>query len=204
MKVYLCLFTCASTRALHLEIVPNLTTQSFMMAFRRFASRRSLPKTLISDNAQTFVAADREIRQLTNSPSLQEYLTKRAPWFGGFYERMIGLTKTCLKKVLGKNCVTLETLQTVITEIEATLNDRPLTYVSSDLTDPGPLTPSHLLHGRRITRIPYPSSDNTENCALPTNLNKCVELQRSILEHFQRRWTSEYLHHFVNITEQWT
>lgn len=201
-KVYLCLFTCASTRAVHLELVNNLSEPTFMLAFRRFASRRSLPKLLISDNALTFEAASREIKHLTNSNSVREslsstgtnwkFITKKAPWFGGFYERLIGLTKMCLKKVLGSNCVDLETLQTVLTEIEATLNDRPLTYVSSDLTDPEPLTPSHLLYGRKITRLPYPASENNGHFE-PINFNKRVQLQRDILNHFQQRWKYEYL-----------
>ena len=207
IKVYLCLFTCASTRAVHIEIIPNMTESAFILAFRRFASRKSLPKTMISDNALTFIAASKEIHELTNSPTLHEnlnifgtkwkFIPKRAPWFGGFWERLIGLTKNCLKKVLGNNCIDLETLQTITTEVEATLNDRPLTYVSSDSADPEPLTPSHLLYGRRITRLPYPS-DNCENgelCQQPTklNLNKRMQNQLEIMQHFVKRWKNDYL-----------
>ena len=163
-KVYICLFTCASSRAVHLEIVSNLTEECFILAFRRFVSRRSLPKTMLSDNATTFIAASKEITELTNSSSLQDklnlygttwkFIPKRAPWHGGFWERMVGLTKTCLRKVLGRACIHRELLNTVITEIEAFLNDRPITYVSSDISDSEPLTPSHLLCGRRITCLP--------------------------------------------------
>ena len=67
------------------------------------------------------------------------------PWYGGFWERLIGLTKTVLKKVLGRSFITFEALQTLAVEIEAVLNDRPLTYLSADMNDPDPLTPSHLL-----------------------------------------------------------
>ena len=83
-----------------------------------------------------------------------QFIPKRAPWFGGFWERLIRLTKMAIKKVLGRRHVSLPTLETVIVEIEAILNDRPLTYVSSELMGPDPLTPSHLLHGRRITCLP--------------------------------------------------
>ena len=181
LKVYLTLFTCAATRAIHIEIVQNLTESSFMLAFRRFASRMSLPRTLISDNALTFIASSREIHKLTSSPEILQtlnrefgvtwkFIPKRAPWFGGFYERMIGLTKTCIMKILGRNCVDIETLQTVTSEIEATLNDRPLTFVSTDIEDLEPLTPAHLLYGRRITCLPYPlPCENGQSSELLTN-----------------------------------
>lgn len=83
-----------------------------------------------------------------------KFIPKRAPWFGGFWERLIGLTKLSLKKILGRTFVTLPVLQTLIIEVEAMLNNRPLTYLSSDVTDPQPLTPSHLIYGQRIVMLP--------------------------------------------------
>lgn len=80
-------------------------------------------------------------------------IPKRTPWHGGFWERLIGLTKTVLRKVLGKAFVTLPVLQTIIVEVKAVLNDRPLMYLSLDLSNPEPLTPSRLLCGRRITSL---------------------------------------------------
>ncbi|XP_060588887.1 uncharacterized protein LOC132744251 [Ruditapes philippinarum] len=162
-KAYVCLFTCASTRAVHIELVHDLSEDTFMQAFRRFVSRRSLPRLIISDNATTFQAASNTLKSLLESQTLKEqlgfkgtewrFIPKRAPWFGGWWERMIGLVKTALKKVLGRSFVTFVVLQTILTEIEAILNDRPLTYVTSDTLDPEPLTPSHLLHGRRLTEL---------------------------------------------------
>ena len=141
-KAYICLFTCASRRAVHLEIVNDLSEEQFILAFRRFASRKSLPKIMISDNATTYISSAKEIERLTSSPTLQEtlnstgtkwnFIPKRAPWYGGFWERLIGLTKNCIRKVLGRSFITLDELTTVIAEIEAILNDRPLTYVSTD------------------------------------------------------------------------
>ena len=152
-----CLFTCAVTRAVHLEIVTDLSTETFLQAFRRFSSRKSLPRTVISDNASTYLAAANELKELFTSPLLSEALSKKgvtwqfipkcAPWYGGFWERLISLTKLSLKKMLGHTYTTLPILQTLIVEVEAILNDRPLTYLSSDVTDPQPLTPSHLIYG---------------------------------------------------------
>ena len=207
IKVYICLFTCASTRAVHLEIVTNLTEKFFMLAFRRFCSRKSVPKTMISDNALTFITASKEFKLLTNSLSLKDklndygaewkFIPSRAPWYGGFWERMIGLTKNILRKILGTNCVNLEILQTVISEIEAILNDRPLTYVSSESCDPEPLTPSHLLYGRRITRLPYPSdiTENIDKLTVPTSTTfiRQADIKHELIRQFQIRWKNEYL-----------
>ena len=90
------------------------------------------------------------------------FIPKRAPWYGGFWERLIGLTKMSLKKVLGRAYVSLIMLQTLVVEVEATLNDRPLTHVSCDITDAEPITPAHLLYGRRITSLPFRQVEDDE------------------------------------------
>lgn len=109
-KVYICLFTCGVTRAVHLEVVEDLSVETFLQALRRFAARRSLPRILISDNASTFQAAAKGLEELIISTQVSEtlstlgvqwkFIPKRAPWYGGFWERLIGLTKMALRKVL--------------------------------------------------------------------------------------------------------
>ena len=207
VKVYLCLFTCATTRAVHLEIVKDLTVETFLLAFRKFAGRRSLPKVMISDNGSTYMSAAEELRQLMNNAEVREmlgrkgvtwqFIPKRAPWFGGFWERLVGLTKTAIKKVLGRRHVSLSTLETIIVEVEAILNDRPLTYVSSELSDPEPLTPSHLLHGRRITCLPHQTVELDEltdpSFGDASHTRKRAKVQALILRDFQTRWRREYL-----------
>lgn len=138
-KVYICLYTCATTRAIHLEVVNDLTVSMFLLSFRRFASRRSLPSIMVSDNASTYHSAAEELQQLFRSQELTHslskqgvqwrFIPKRAPWYGGWWERLIGLTKSTLKEVLGRTHVSLTTLQTLVVEVEAVLNDRPLTYL---------------------------------------------------------------------------
>ena len=136
-KTYICVFTCAITRSIRLEIVTDLSEERFLLAFRRFASRKSLPLTMIPDNACIYLASAETLKELFESPSLKEafsqkgvewkFIPKRAPWYGGFCERLIGLTKTALKKTVGRASVTLEELQALIVEVEAILNDRPIT-----------------------------------------------------------------------------
>ena len=206
-KVYVCLFTCAVTRAVHLEIVTDLTTENFLQAFRRFSSRKSLPKFMLSDNASTYLAAADELNKLFSCEILLDalsrkgvtwkFIPKRAPWYGGFWERLIGLTKASLKKVLGRSYVSLLDLQTIIVEIEAILNDRPLTYVSPDLKDPEPLTPAHLLYGRRIVSLPHPITEEDE-ISDPDYSSNSEGKRRArtitvLLNNFWRRWRTEYL-----------
>jgi len=205
-KVYICLFTCATTRAVHLEVVLDMTVESFMLAFRKFVGRRSLPRTMMSDNASTYLAAADELQQLLNSTSLKEaleghgitwqFIPKRAPWHGGFWERLVGITKQALKKTLGRSFVTLQILETIVVEVEATLNDRPLTYVSSDVADVEPLTPAHLLYGKRMTTLPHSydeDPDDPDYVVSESRMRKQLTNHARLLQHFQTRWKREYL-----------
>ncbi|XP_028394458.1 uncharacterized protein LOC114518652 [Dendronephthya gigantea] len=110
----------------------------------------------------------------------------------------IGLTKNSLKKVLGKANVSLEELQTISTETEAILNDRPLTHMSSELNDEGPLTPSHLLYGRRITTLPHllcedDEIDDPTYEPEPSNIDTQGKRRSHLIQHFWKRWRQEYL-----------
>ncbi|CAC5414762.1 unnamed protein product [Mytilus coruscus] len=90
-----------------------------------------------------------------------KFIPKAAPWNCDWWERLVGLTKTTLKKVLGKSQVNSDVLRTILIENERVINDRPNTYVSSDIRDPEPLTPSPLLQGRRLSQ--ENNSDSEDN-----------------------------------------
>ena len=202
-KTYICLFTCAATRAVHLEIVTDLSEESFLLAFKRFTARRSVPKIMISDNATTFKAAAERITRSNRNNRIQEkladngtewkFIPNRAPWFGGYWERLIGLTKKSIKATLGKACVTTEMLNTIVIEIEGTLNHRPITYISTDITDAEPLTPAHLLYGRRLDNVPDEQSENDNTDNMHTKVNKYYQRLRELICHFRSRWMHEYL-----------
>ncbi|KAK3871589.1 hypothetical protein Pcinc_023276 [Petrolisthes cinctipes] len=107
-KVYICLFTCATTRAVHLELVTDMSASTFLRAFRRFASRQSCPKVIISDNGSNFRASEPFFKELFKLSEVQQFFESRhctwkfiapkSPWQGGFYERMVGVVKRCLRK----------------------------------------------------------------------------------------------------------
>ncbi|KAL5018103.1 hypothetical protein ScPMuIL_003825 [Solemya velum] len=153
------LFTCASTCAIQLELVPDLTEKSFILAFRRFVSRRSLPRTMISDNCSTYKSASVENiapLQFNKSTGITGQLQSRMEIYSEqspLVRQLVGeinLIDKGVNQVLGRSHVDYDTLSTIITEIEAILNDRPLTYISTDSRDVEPLTPSDLLYGRRL------------------------------------------------------
>ena len=199
MPFHMCCLSSSASR--------DLTVDNFLQAFRRFVARRSLPQLLISDNGSTFLAAVEELKTLFASTELSEtlarkgtqwkFMPKRAPWFGGFWGRLVGLTKSALKKTLGRAHITLEGLQTIIVEIEARLNDRPLTYTSPDVDDPEPISPSHLVHGKRIVTLPHLITQDDEihdpDFGDDSALRRRAKRQALVIKHFWNRWKGEYL-----------
>ncbi|CAB4040866.1 E3 ubiquitin- ligase DZIP3, partial [Paramuricea clavata] len=203
-KAWICLITCCVSRAVHLEVVPNMTPQAFLRSFRRFTSRRSTPLLVVSDNAKTFKAASKELMTLMRDPQVKKYfLQQRMQWSfnlkkaPGFFERLVGSLKQCLKKTIGKARLSYDELVTAVTEAESILNSRPLSYVFSEDVEE-PFTTAHLLSGRRILSLPHRHQDNPEDedfqVDLSTNdLNKRVRYLNDIIEQFWRRWRNEYL-----------
>ena len=201
-KIYICLYTCASTRGVHLELLRNLSTETFLQSFRRFASRRGMPSKIITDNAKTFKAAAKEVVAISRSEGVQRYLTdhgvmwdfitEKAPWHGGFWERLIKSTKHCLKKSICRVSLTFEELRTILVEIEATLNNRPLTLICDDEQGISyPLTPANLIYGRQIQRTPNDS--HYKVVSNNKSLTRRARHQARVLKNFTDQWRKEYL-----------
>ena len=133
-KTWVCLFTCLQIRAIHLELVENTMADSFLCCLRRFIARRGKPKMIICDNASQIKAGNAVIdliwKKVTKDVDVQHYVSNEywkyiveyAPWRGGYYERLVGLTKRSLKKTLGTCKVGREQLHTILQEIEAVIN----------------------------------------------------------------------------------
>ena len=162
-KVWICLFTCCVVRAVHLEVVVNLSVPTFIRCLKRFISRRGLPRRIVSDNGKTFKGAAKVICTIMSNQEVKKYLAginvqwqfnvERAPWWGGMFERMIGSTKKCLRKMIGRSKLSFDELNTAVIEVEMILNSRPIAYLSPDDLEE-PLTPSHLMVGRRLLNLP--------------------------------------------------
>ena len=204
-KGYICLFICMVTRAIHLEVVSDMTTQAFLAAFKRFVSRRGHCAHLWSDNGTTFVGAARELQDLTVvQQNISEHLARagtewhfippRAPNFGGLWEAGVKATKFHLKRVIGDSTLTYEEMSTLLCQVEACLNSRPMSVINNvDPDEPLPLTPGHFLVGEPLLSIPDHNYENS-NCS---GLSRWQYVQR-LLQTFWRRWSSEYLSTLVN------
>ena len=201
-KAYVCLFNCASTRAVHLELTRKLSAEAFLLAFQRFMIRRGLPVTLISDNARTFKNAANQVATINQSSDVHSYLAnqgvtwsfivEKAPWWGGFWERMVRTVKHALRKTIERNSLTFEQLNTTLIEIEAVVNERPLTYVQDDSCRISyNLSPSHLINGRRLGETP--NSRHFEIISNYETLTRKANYQKRLLSQFTNTWKQDYL-----------
>ena len=162
-KRWCCLFTCLTTRAVHLEVVNSLSTDDFLLCLRRFLNRRGDVLELRCDNGTNFVGAERESKESLkawNQDQIQKELIQRgcrwifqpptASSMSGVWERLVRSAKTVLKAIIGTHTVCDVVLSTVLTEVERILNSRALTNNSDDPNDLDPLTPAHFLLQRKV------------------------------------------------------
>jgi len=189
LKCYILLLTCATSRAIHLELVSDMSTQSFIRAFRRFVALRGTPSLITHDNAKTFKATDVKTYMLKRGIK-QQFILPASPWWGGFYERLVRSVKTSLKKTLGRSMLSFEELTTTLSEIGAVINTRPLTYANEDDLE-SVLTPNHLIYGNDIfSNVHHPSSSAIETYE---DCSRRVKHLQLILKHFRDRFQQNYL-----------
>lgn len=202
-KAYISLFVCLSTKAIHLELVSDMTTNAFMAAFTRFVSRRGKPSIMYSDNGTTFKGATNqqhiELQQLHQqlSPEIAELLANdsidwkfippASPHFGGLWEAGVKSTKFHLKRILGNTSCTFEEMTTALAAIEGCLNSRPICPLTNDANDLSVLTPGHFLTGDSIISPSRPQ-------LMDLNVNRLDRWQmvQRLSEHFWKRWSHEY------------
>ena len=190
-KAYILLFTCTTSRAVHLELTPDLRSSACVRGLKRFIARRGTPQRIISDNAKTFKAA--ETRQFLADRGISwQFNVPRAPWMGGFFERMVQSTKRCLKKILKNSSLTYEELETVLIEVENIINNRPLTYIDTETTEQV-LTPNHLIFGRSLPIANQLFTSQKSKGVKEANFRKRVLYRQKLLKDFVKRWETEYL-----------
>ncbi|XP_065182717.1 uncharacterized protein LOC135813554 [Sycon ciliatum] len=212
-KVWVLLVTCMATRAVHLELVADMTTEEFLLAFRRFVSLRGCPEEVMSDNAPQFILAksvlDVAFEEMATSDDVLSYMSRTgvnmvkwhcnppiSPWMGGFYERLVGTVKRSLKKVVGRALLTVSQLTTILMEVSAVVNSRPLVYVDNDLQEI--LTPSHFLCLSATTGGVQPTADDDdpdhiEVLTAAQNFLSVWKKGQRTLDQFWRVWRDDYL-----------
>ena len=176
-KAYVLIFTCATSRAVHLELTRSQTAEEFQRKLNAFIARR------------TFKTTAAWIKKVRKSEELQDFLASQeikwqfnlstSPWWGGMYERLIKDIKKTLHKTLGATAVVID--------IEKHMNNRPLTYVESGEWEPQVLTPNVIMWGQNAHEIRNIEVDEDETTKLYRRLNNARE-------HAWRRWKKEYVH----------
>ena len=201
VKRYGVIFTCLAIRAVRIEIVHSLDTQSFINALRRFIARRGYPEEIRSDNGENFVSANKELKDAIkewNQNQIQQYLTQNSvKWVfnppagshhGGVWERCIRTVRKVLNAICKEQTMDDEALSTLMCEVETIINGRPITKVSDDPNDFEALTPNHLLLLR--TGAPFPPGlFNKADCYVRRKWRQVQYLSNV----FWRRWLKEYL-----------
>ena len=204
-KAYICLFICLATKALHLELVSDLTAELFLAAFKRFLSRRGPVTLILSDGGTNFVGASRKLGEIYsflessdfNTEILKELTPRKiefkrnppaGPNFGGLWESNIKNVKNHLYRVMGSQILTYEELNTLLTQIEAILNSRPLCVLSSDPNDPIALTPAHFLCTEPLNFLP--AHNLTEVNVSRVRRQALID---KLLQSYWKRWRLEYL-----------
>ena len=210
-KTYICVFVCMATKAVHLEVVRDLSTDA---ALRCFVARRRCPSTLATDNGSNFIGAQRELKDLydlINTPNTQNdvdrYCTAhhiqwthtpaRSPHFGGLWEAAVKSMKQLFTKVVGPHNLFMDELYSLTVEIEAALNSRPLTPLDSSPDDGiEVLMPGHFLIGRALKSIPTTNYSNRKfNFLTRWNLCQCLAADLWV------RWSKEYITHLQVFTK---
>ena len=195
-KRWCCLFTCLTTRAVHIEVVPSLEAETCLTAITRFIARRGKPATILSDNGTNFVGAAKEMRDCINAwnqSDIDNSLAKKdikwkfnpsgAPHFGGIWERLV---RSCKKAMIA--VLTDHVLITTMCLVEQTLNARPLTSVSDDPDDLENLTPNHFLMGRANLATPF-----LPDAQRYTDLRRVFRESKAYSDMIWTRWIKEYL-----------
>jgi hypothetical protein len=196
-KAYLALFACSLTRGVHLELVKSLETEEFLKSFKRFVARRGRPTLVYSDNGTTFKAAAtwlKRVREdekfhtaLCNQEICGHFNLAKAPWWGGQFERLIGIFKAAFRKTVGGGMLTFSELEEVVLDVETCMNNLPLSYLEDNPQLPV-LTPNTFLFQRPHV-LPELQPHRAEEC----DLKKRLKFLRATKNSLWNRWTREYL-----------
>ena len=196
-KAYILIYACSLSRALYLDLMPDQTCDAFLRSLKRMIARKGRPDVIYSDNFSTFKSAASWLKEVCKSEEVNSYLTNqeikwkfnvsKAPWWGGQFERMVALVKSALFKVVGASTLTWNELESLLLDVEITLNNRPLNYVEDDVQMPI-LTPNSLTFGGNHS-MPDDDPENIDEI----DLRKRAKYLAKCKDRVWLRWRTEYL-----------
>ncbi|KAK6016282.1 Pao retrotransposon peptidase [Ostertagia ostertagi] len=208
-KYWMLLFTCLNSRAIYVDVVLDMTTDSVLHVLRRFIATIGCPTWIICDNALSFkklAECYSSLPSTTIENDIIDYCTQKririkfipslSPWQGGLYEKMIDLFKKSFRHAIGNNILHLPDIITIAKEAEAIVNTRPLTYTTDDL-DHIPLRPVDFLRPSALLCGPQPADNPTDEwLPLENTQEKLITRWHrtcQTLATFWKRWSTEYL-----------
>ena len=203
VKMYILIFSCLNTRAVHLELLPSMDCKGFLLSFIRFTNAHSIPSSVYSDNASTFLQGLGIIKNSVANDEFSQYLDKNSinhykiplysAWIGSFWERMIKTMKSCLYKVIGRKVMDYFSFITLLSDVQNSLNSRPLTYKDNDVNFE-PITPNHFIKLDIGKEILFENLVGTEiELPIRKKLVDCLETREQMFENFKDVWFDEYL-----------
>lgn len=201
-KVWVAIFVCLKTRAVHIDMVSDLTSIAFLSCYQRFINRRGRCRRMYSDNGTCFVGAEKEIKKayekwftdetfhaLAENGTEWKFITPAAPHQGGVYEAAVKSMKFHFKRVVGIKILTHEQFTTLLSDIEGVMNSRPIHPLTDDSQDLRVLTPGHFLVMEPIIAPPpFHMEKHNDKIGL-----KLFNERQRMLEHFWKRWSEDYL-----------
>lgn len=202
-KMYILIFTCLNVRAIHLELIPDMSSCNFLLAYQRFCNLYTTPSYIYSDNAKTFINSGDILRDALVSEEFIENLRAcntqhvRIPlysaWVGAAWERLIRTVKSCLHKVVGRAKLNYFQLLTTLSNIQNAINSRPLTYRSSE-NELDIITPNSFIkfHSNPVLILPHTTDDWIDD-SCQNRLEKTLEVQEEMYEEFRKLWYENYL-----------
>uniref|UniRef100_A0A914LD98 Integrase catalytic domain-containing protein n=1 Tax=Meloidogyne incognita TaxID=6306 RepID=A0A914LD98_MELIC len=197
-KFWITLITCLCTRAVYLEPVKNLKTETCLNVLKRLAARRGCPEKILSDNSKTFIACAKTCKINLNIIGQElkwKFIKELSPWQGGIYERIVALVKDAFRKTLGKKSLKWEEMITFTTEVEGILNMRPLTAIEENPDIPGivPLRPVDFLCPRRNLCLDLEIPRTSESINYSIKYKDSFIYTEFLLNELWKRWKKEYL-----------
>ncbi|XP_055605061.1 uncharacterized protein LOC129753286 [Uranotaenia lowii] len=205
-KAYVCIFVCFTTRAVHIELVSDLSTPAFIAALRRFSARRNFPHEIHSDNGTAFRGANNELHRIyqmlktehggrknildwcAESGVAWHFIPPRSPHFGGLWEAAVKSAKHHLLREIGHSNISYEDMTTLLAEVEMCLNSRPLIPMPTESDELEALTPGHFLVGESLRSPP-----EEDVATVPDNQLSHWKLTQKRFQRIWRRWYPEYL-----------